>query len=59
MAWGVMSEGTQLMHASIDRLERERQFHDARFAGGEDDRAAQMKYYVAEAMLCSLCKAQG
>lgn len=42
-----MSEGTQLMEASIDRLERERQFHDARFAGGEDDRAAQMKYYVA------------
>ena len=30
-----------------DRIERERQFHDARFAGGEDDRDAQMKYYVA------------
>jgi predicted TPR repeat methyltransferase len=30
-----------------DRIERERAFHDARFAGGEDDRSAQMKYYVA------------
>ncbi len=35
------------MDASADRIERERAFHDARFAGGEDDRAAQMKYYVA------------
>lgn len=32
---------------SVDRIERERQFHDARFAGGEDDRSAQMKYYDA------------
>lgn len=35
------------MDAPVDRIERERQFHDARFAGGEDDRSAQMKYYVA------------
>ncbi len=35
------------MDGSVDRIERERQFHDARFAGGEDDRSAQMKYYVA------------
>lgn len=35
------------MDAMVDRIERERQFHDARFAGGEDDRSAQMKYYVA------------
>jgi SAM-dependent methyltransferase len=35
------------MDAAIDRIERERQFHDARFADGEDDRSAQMKYYVA------------
>lgn len=34
------------MDGSIDRIGRERQFHDARFAGGEDDRNAQMKYYV-------------
>lgn len=35
------------MDGSVDRIERERQFHDARFAGGEDDRSAQMKYYIA------------
>jgi SAM-dependent methyltransferase len=35
------------MDGSNDRLQRERRFHDARFAGGEDDRVAQMKYYVA------------
>ena len=35
------------MDGSVDRIDRERQFHDARFAGGEDDRSAQMKYYVA------------
>jgi len=35
------------MDGSADRIERERQFHDARFAGGDDDRSAQMKYYVA------------
>ena len=36
-----------LIDGSADRIERERAFHDARFAGGEDDRAAQLKYYVA------------
>jgi len=35
------------MDASVDRIGRERAFHDARFVGGEDDRSAQMKYYVA------------
>lgn len=35
------------MDGAADRIERERRFHDARFAGGEDDRSAQMKYYVA------------
>jgi SAM-dependent methyltransferase len=34
------------MNSSADRIERERQFHDSRFAGGEDDRSAQVKYYV-------------
>ena len=33
--------------AAVDRIERERQFHDARFAEGEDDRSAQLKYYAA------------
>jgi SAM-dependent methyltransferase len=35
------------MDGSVDRICRERAFHDARFAGGEYDRSAQMKYDVA------------
>jgi SAM-dependent methyltransferase len=35
------------MDGAIERIERERQFHDARFAEGEDDRSAQLKYYAA------------
>jgi SAM-dependent methyltransferase len=35
------------MDSAAERIERERQFHDARFAEGEDDRSAQLKYYVA------------
>jgi SAM-dependent methyltransferase len=35
------------MDVSVDRIGREQAFHDARFAGGEDDRSVQMKYYVA------------
>jgi len=35
------------MNGSRERIERERQFHDLRFAGGEDNRTAQDRYYVA------------
>jgi SAM-dependent methyltransferase len=35
------------MDEAAARIERERRFHDARFAGGEDDRTAQDKYYLA------------
>lgn len=35
------------MNEAAARIERERQFHDSRFAGGEDDRTAQGKYYLA------------
>lgn len=35
------------MGPSVDRIARERAFHDARFAGGEDDRSTQMKCDVA------------
>jgi SAM-dependent methyltransferase len=35
------------MDEAAARIERERQFHDARFAGGQDDRTLQDKYYLA------------